>query len=127
MTVTYILQSSDCHSLLVFFAPWNSCFILPYLKVSFELPFHFDRLLDVVHSEKKLYLVFEYLHQDLKKYMDNCPPTGLGTSLIRVRHRSKSGTFFNQKNGFFLLFLHENIRHGTCTSDECPQHVFMEK
>ena len=43
------------------------------------------RLLDVVHSEKKLYLVFEYLHQDLKKYMDSCPPTGLGTSLIRVR------------------------------------------
>lgn len=41
------------------------------------------RLLDVVHSEKKLYLVFEYLHQDLKKYMDNCPPTGLGAPLIK--------------------------------------------
>ena len=43
------------------------------------------RLLDVVHSEKKLYLVFEYLHQDLKKYMDNCPPTGLGAPLIKVK------------------------------------------
>lgn len=41
------------------------------------------RLLDVVHSEKKLYLVFEYLHQDLKKYMDSCPPTGLGENLIK--------------------------------------------
>lgn len=41
------------------------------------------RLLDVVHSEKKLYLVFEYLHQDLKKYMDSCPPPGLGENLIK--------------------------------------------
>jgi len=29
------------------------------------------RLLEVVHSEKKLYLVFEFLDMDLKKYMDN--------------------------------------------------------
>ncbi|XP_035749291.1 cyclin-dependent kinase 3 isoform X2 [Egretta garzetta] len=29
------------------------------------------RLLDVIHSQKKLYLVFEYLNQDLKKYMDS--------------------------------------------------------
>ena len=28
------------------------------------------RLLDVIHSENKLYLVFEYLEHDLKKYMD---------------------------------------------------------
>ena len=45
----------------------------------------------MVHSEKKLYLVFEYLHQDLKKYMDSCSPTGLGASLIRVG-------FCNQKD-----------------------------
>eukprot|EP00040_Diaphanoeca_grandis_P035431 m.222917 g.222917 ORF g.222917 m.222917 type:complete len:289 (-) comp33386_c5_seq1:87-953(-) len=29
------------------------------------------RLLEVVHSEKKLYLVFEFLDMDLKKHMDN--------------------------------------------------------
>jgi serine/threonine protein kinase len=28
------------------------------------------RLLEVIHSENKLYLVFEFLEQDLKKYMD---------------------------------------------------------
>eukprot|EP00462_Mataza_sp_D1_P025638 CAMPEP_0175137698 /NCGR_PEP_ID=MMETSP0087-20121206/9951_1 /TAXON_ID=136419 /ORGANISM="Unknown Unknown, Strain D1" /LENGTH=393 /DNA_ID=CAMNT_0016420545 /DNA_START=39 /DNA_END=1220 /DNA_ORIENTATION=- len=28
------------------------------------------KLLDVVHGDKKLYLVFEYLDQDLKRYMD---------------------------------------------------------
>ncbi|XP_070535924.1 cyclin-dependent kinase 2-like [Ptychodera flava] len=41
------------------------------------------RLLDVVHSEKKLYLVFEYLNQDLKKYMDNSPPSGLALPLVK--------------------------------------------
>ncbi|NXN25889.1 CDK3 kinase, partial [Nycticryphes semicollaris] len=41
------------------------------------------RLLDVVHSHKKLCLVFEYLNQDLKKYMDS-PKTGeLPLSLVK--------------------------------------------
>ncbi|BFZ06355.1 hypothetical protein BsWGS_09395 [Bradybaena similaris] len=31
------------------------------------------RLLDVIHCEMKLYLVFEYLTKDLKKYMDSFP------------------------------------------------------
>ena len=30
------------------------------------------RLYDVVHTEKKLTLVFEFLDQDLKKYLDDC-------------------------------------------------------
>ena len=30
------------------------------------------RLSDVVHTEKKLTLVFEYLDQDLKQYLDEC-------------------------------------------------------
>jgi len=30
------------------------------------------RLYDVIHSERKLTLVFEYLDQDLKKYLDEC-------------------------------------------------------
>ena len=48
--------------------------------------FYFDpsRLLDVVHNEKKLYLVFEFMNQDLKKYMDNCPPSGLPIALVKV-------------------------------------------
>ncbi|CAJ0633785.1 11053_t:CDS:2 [Entrophospora sp. SA101] len=28
------------------------------------------KLLDVIHTENKLMLVFEFMHQDLKKYMD---------------------------------------------------------
>lgn len=41
------------------------------------------RLLDVVHSDSKLYLVFEYLNQDLKKFMDNSPPSGFSLPLVK--------------------------------------------
>ncbi|XP_053157665.1 cyclin-dependent kinase 3 isoform X2 [Hemicordylus capensis] len=41
------------------------------------------RLLDVVHSQKKLYLVFEYLYQDLKKYMDSSRTGELPLSLVK--------------------------------------------
>ncbi|CDH50777.1 cyclin-dependent protein kinase [Lichtheimia corymbifera JMRC:FSU:9682] len=34
------------------------------------------RLLDVIHTESKLILVFEYMEQDLKKYMDMAARTG---------------------------------------------------
>ena len=42
------------------------------------------RLLDVIHFEKKLYLVFEYLDRDLKKYMDTAPPEGIPHELVKV-------------------------------------------
>ena len=45
--------------------------------------FFFYRLLDVVHNDKKLYLVFEFLDQDLKKFMDSSP-LGLPIPLIKV-------------------------------------------
>ncbi|NXY92748.1 CDK3 kinase, partial [Alcedo cyanopectus] len=41
------------------------------------------RLLDVVHSQKKLYLVFEYLNQDLKKYMDSSQTQEFPLSLVK--------------------------------------------
>ncbi|KAJ7427455.1 Cyclin-dependent kinase 3 [Willisornis vidua] len=41
------------------------------------------RLLDVIHNQKKLYIVFEYLSQDLKKYMDSCQSQGLPLSLVK--------------------------------------------
>ena len=31
----------------------------------------FDRLIDLVHDDKRLWLVFEFLDMDLKKYMDS--------------------------------------------------------
>ncbi|XP_059642332.1 cell division control protein 2 homolog A-like isoform X2 [Cornus florida] len=41
------------------------------------------RLQDVVHSEKRLYLVFEYLDLDLKKHMDSCPEFSKDLRLIK--------------------------------------------
>ena len=31
---------------------------------------NYSRLLDTIHADKKLYLVFEYLDMDLKRYME---------------------------------------------------------
>jgi len=42
------------------------------------------RLQDVVHSEKRLYLVFEYLDLDLKKHMDTCPDLAKDPRLIKM-------------------------------------------
>jgi len=41
------------------------------------------RLYDVVHTEKKLTLVFEFLDQDLKKYLDVCGDNGLEGHTIK--------------------------------------------
>uniref|UniRef100_A0AAR2KYX7 cyclin-dependent kinase n=1 Tax=Pygocentrus nattereri TaxID=42514 RepID=A0AAR2KYX7_PYGNA len=40
------------------------------------------KLLDVIHTENKLYLVFEFLHQDLKKFMDSSV-TGVTLPLVK--------------------------------------------
>ncbi|XP_035427527.1 cyclin-dependent kinase 2 isoform X2 [Cygnus atratus] len=40
------------------------------------------KLLDVIHTENKLYLVFEFLHQDLKKFMDD---SSLGIALPLIK------------------------------------------
>ncbi len=55
------------------------------------------QLLDVVHAEQKLYMVFEYLDMDLKKHMDEfTPPPGKGDDypglppeLVKVRRLCK--------------------------------------
>uniref|UniRef100_A0A4W4F2Q0 cyclin-dependent kinase n=1 Tax=Electrophorus electricus TaxID=8005 RepID=A0A4W4F2Q0_ELEEL len=41
------------------------------------------KLLDVIHTENKLYLVFEFLHQDLKKFMDSSSVTGISLPLVK--------------------------------------------
>lgn len=41
------------------------------------------RLYDVVHTEKKLTLVFEFLDQDLKKYLDAAGDKGLDPAAIQ--------------------------------------------
>lgn len=49
------------------------------------------RLLDVMHNEKKLYLVFEFLSQDLKKFMDSTPASDFPLHLVKVRREGQGG------------------------------------
>ena len=42
------------------------------------------KLLDIIHNDTKLYLIFEYLDLDLKKYMDSTAPHGLSPALVKV-------------------------------------------
>lgn len=43
-------------------------------------------LLDITHSETKLYLVFEFLDLDLKRYMDKVGDgDGMGADIVKVR------------------------------------------
>uniref|UniRef100_A0A6I8RKF9 cyclin-dependent kinase n=1 Tax=Xenopus tropicalis TaxID=8364 RepID=A0A6I8RKF9_XENTR len=42
-----------------------------------------DTLLDVIHTENKLYLVFEFLNQDLKKFMDGSNISGISLALVK--------------------------------------------
>jgi hypothetical protein len=50
------------------------------------LSFHVVRLLDIIHDENRLYLVFEFLDLDLKKYMDTLPTTTItGLPLDQVK------------------------------------------
>lgn len=43
------------------------------------------RLFDIVHSDTKLYLVFEFLDMDLKRYMDKVGDgDGMGPDIVKV-------------------------------------------
>ncbi|KAJ1916258.1 Cyclin-dependent kinase catalytic subunit [Mycoemilia scoparia] len=53
------------------------------------------RLLDIVHSDAKLYLVFEFLDMDLKKYMDSTAPHGLPPAQVKsYMHQLIKGVAF---------------------------------
>lgn len=44
-----------------------------------------DSLFDIVHSDTKLYLVFEFLDMDLKRYMDKVGEgDGMGPDIVKV-------------------------------------------
>jgi hypothetical protein len=47
---------------------------------------HLCRLLDIVHADQKLYLVFEFLDVDLKRFMEQCNQDegGMSMDLVKV-------------------------------------------
>jgi len=72
------------------------------------------RLYDVIHTEKKLTLVFEYLDQDLKKYLDEC-----GGEIARPTMKS---FLYQLLRG--VAFCHE---HRVLHRDLKPQNLLINK
>ncbi len=63
-TSLYPMPSSTL--LLIVRVRCNQCFLITH-----DFSYLSNRLLDIVHADQKLYLVFEFLEGDLKRYMEN--------------------------------------------------------
>ncbi|KAI0740054.1 Pkinase-domain-containing protein [Earliella scabrosa] len=78
---------------------------------------HVVRLFDIVHADQKLYLVFEFLDVDLKRYMENGNKSGRPITPAIVKkftHQLTSG----------LLYCHS---HRILHRDLKPQNLLIDK
>jgi serine/threonine protein kinase len=72
-------------------------------------------LLDVEYSEGRLYLVFEYVDQDLKKYMDSVKTTGISARRVK--------SFVYQ----MIAAIHYCHTQGVMHRDMKPQNLLIDK
>lgn len=72
------------------------------------------RLDDVVRSDNRLYLVFEYMEQDLKMYLDSIGPEGMSPRLVR-------SFAYQMLNG--LAYCHA---HRVMHRDLKPQNILID-
>jgi cyclin-dependent kinase 5 len=63
------------------------------------------RLLDVLHGESKLVLVFEYCDQDLKKYFDSCNGE-IDPDTVKVSERDRESERFKDFIFIFIQVIH---------------------
>ena len=67
--------------------------------------------MDVIHQDKKLYLVFEYLDLDLKKHLDSSPHISNDRRIIKViKQTCPKHFFFIIKTFFFLESLQVSLQ-----------------
>ena len=75
----------------------------------YNLVLCFCRLYDVLHSDKKLTLVFEHCDQDLKKYFDSCNGE-IDSDTVKVKTPKNYSAYFP----FFI--------EDRCSLQWCPMH-----
>lgn len=78
---------------------------------------HIVRLMDIIHIDQKLYLVFEFLDVDLKRYMDNLNKNRSPITMSIVRK------FLHQLNSG-LVYCHS---HRILHRDLKPQNLLIDK
>lgn len=70
---------------------------------------YFSRLLNIVHVERKLYLVFEFLDVDLKRYIETSRPLKVNTVKVCLKSLLRFSLFL----AICLPFLHSPSSLGT--------------